>query len=73
MAASREFINSVDPTEVDESIENVLVTADHFEAALDEVGPSVDADLRERYEEVEEQFERAEPVENEPTVSRTFQ
>ena len=73
MAASREFINSVDPEEVDDSIENVLVTTDHFEEALDEVGPSVDADLRERYEEVEEQFERAEPVENEPTVSRTFQ
>ena len=73
MAASREFINSVDPEEVDDSIENVLVTTDHFEEALDEVGPSVDADLRERYEEVEEQFERAEPVEDEPTVSRTFQ
>ena len=73
MAASREFINSVDPEEVDDTIENVLVTTDHFEEALDEVGPSVDADLRERYEEVEEQFERAEPVEDEPTVSRTFQ
>ena len=73
MAASREFINSIDPEEVDDSIENVLVTTDHFEEALDEVGPSVDADLRERYEEVEEQFERAEPVEDEPTVSRTFQ
>jgi transitional endoplasmic reticulum ATPase len=73
MAASREFINSVDSTEVDDSIDNVLVTADHYEQALDEVGPSVDADLRERYEEVEEQFERAEPVEDEQTVSRTFQ
>ena len=49
------------------------MTPDHFETALDEVGPSVDAELRERYEEVEEQFERAEPVENEQTVSRTFQ
>jgi len=73
MAASRAFINSIDPGEVDESIENVLVTTDHFEEALNEVGPSVDADLRERYEEAEEQFERAEPVEDEPTVSRTFQ
>jgi len=73
MAASREFINSVGPDDVDETVGNVRVTPDHFETALDEVGPSVDAELRERYEEVEEQFERAEPVENEQTVSRTFQ
>ena len=73
MAASREFINSVEPDDVDETVGNVRVTPDHFETALDEVGPSVDAELRERYEEVEEQFERAEPVENERTVSRTFQ
>jgi transitional endoplasmic reticulum ATPase len=73
MAASREFINSVEPDDVDETVGNVRVTPDHFETALDEVGPSVDAELRERYEEVEEQFERAEPVENEQTVSRTFQ
>jgi transitional endoplasmic reticulum ATPase len=73
MAASREFINSVEPDDVDETVGNVRVTPDHFETALGEVGPSVDAELRERYEEVEEQFERAEPVENEQTVSRTFQ
>ena len=73
MAASREFINSVEPDDVDETVGNVRVTPGHFETALDEVGPSVDAELRERYEEVEEQFERAEPVENERTVSRTFQ
>jgi transitional endoplasmic reticulum ATPase len=73
MAASREFINSVDPEEVDETVGNVRVTADHFEQALDEVGPSVDAELRERYEEVEEQFERAETVDDERTPSRTFQ
>ena len=73
MAASREFINSVEPDDVDETVGNVRVTPGHFETALDEVGPSVDAELRERYEEVEAQFERAEPVENERTVSRTFQ
>jgi AAA family ATPase, CDC48 subfamily len=73
MAASREFIRSVDPTDVDETVGNVRVTAEHFERALDEVGPSVDAELRERYEELEEQFERAEPVDEDPTPSRTFQ
>jgi transitional endoplasmic reticulum ATPase len=73
MAASREFINSVDPGAVDETVGNVRVTPEHFERALEEVGPSVDAELRERYEEVEEQFERAEPVDEDRTPSRTFQ
>jgi transitional endoplasmic reticulum ATPase len=73
MAASREFIHSVDPNDVDDTVGNVLVTPEHFETALDEVGPSVDAELRERYEEVEEQFERAEPVDESRTPSRTFQ
>ncbi len=72
MAASREFIHSVEPGEVDETVGNVRVTAQHFEQALDEVGPSVDAELRERYEELEEQFDRAEPVDDQ-TPSRTFQ
>jgi transitional endoplasmic reticulum ATPase len=73
MAASREFIHSVEPGDVDETVGNVRVTAEHFEQALDEVGPSVDAELRERYEELEEQFDRAEPVDNDQTPSRTFQ
>jgi transitional endoplasmic reticulum ATPase len=72
MAASREFINSVSPEEIDDSIGNVRVTMDHFEDALEEVPPSVDDDLRERYEEIEEEFETTEEPE-ETTVSRTFQ
>ncbi|MEF8886687.1 MAG: CDC48 family AAA ATPase [Haloarculaceae archaeon] len=74
MAATREFINSVDPEEVDETVGNVRVTADHFDEALDEVGPSVDEDTRERYDEIEEQFETREPDQaEEGKVSRTFQ
>jgi len=73
MAASREFIHSVDPDDVDETVGNVRVTAEHFERALEEVGPSVDEELREHYEELEEQFEPAEPVEEGSTPSRTFQ
>ena len=71
MAATREFINSVEPEEIDESVGNVLIGEEHFEAALDEVGPSVDISTRERYEELEEELARTEP---EPTgdVSRTF-
>ncbi|QCC47153.1 CDC48 family AAA ATPase [Halobellus limi] len=74
MAASREFINSVSREEVEESVGNVRVTMDHFEDALDEVGPSVTAETRERYEEIEQRFQTNE-VEREPQgeVGRTFQ
>jgi transitional endoplasmic reticulum ATPase len=72
MAASREFIDSVDPDEVGESVGNVRVSREHFEQALDEVTPSVTEEIREQYEEIEEQFDRTE-VEPEEQVSRTFQ
>ena len=74
MAATREFISSVDPEEVDDTVGNVRVTTEHFEEALEEVGPSVDDDTRERYEEIEEQFQTREPDQaEEGQVSRTFQ
>jgi transitional endoplasmic reticulum ATPase len=72
MAATREFINSVEPDDVDESVGNVRVTADHFEQALNEVIPSVDDETRERYEEIEQQFDRREPEQTEETVGKTF-
>ena len=72
MAASREFVNSVSPEEMHDSVGNVRVTMDHFEQALAEVSPSVDDDLRERYEEIEAEFETTEEP-DEGTVSRTFQ
>ncbi len=73
MAASREFINSVDPDEIDESVGNVRISREHFEQALEEVAASVDADARERYEELEEEFTGGEPDVDSGTVSRTFQ
>ncbi len=74
MAASREFIRSVDPEDIGDSIGNVRVTAEHFEQALDEVGPSVDEDVRDRYEEIEERFDHREAeLEGEGEVGRTFQ
>jgi len=74
MAATREFINSVDPEDIGDSVSNVRVTMDHFEHALDEVGPSVTEETRERYDEIEQRFDRAEPgVTDESTASRTFQ
>jgi len=72
MSASREFINSVDPEEIGESVGNVRVRREHFEDALDEVTPSVTEEVREQYEEIEEQFDTTE-VEGAETVGRTFQ
>jgi len=72
MAASREFIESVDPEEIDESVGNVRISREHFERALDEVGPSVDEDVRERYDEMERKIGH-EDIEEEPEISRTFQ
>ena len=74
MAASREFINSVSPEEVKESVGNIRVTMGHFEDALDEVGPSVTQETREQYEQIEQRFETS-SVERQPEagVGRTFQ
>ncbi|WP_135824351.1 CDC48 family AAA ATPase [Halorussus ruber] len=73
MAASREFINSVDPEEIGDSVGNVRISKDHFEQALDEVTPSVTEETKERYEEIEEEFDSAEPATEEDTLGRTFQ
>jgi len=72
MAASREFIESVAPEQIDESVGNVRVSKQHFQAALDEIKPSVDEAVRERYEQLEQQIGR-EPEPEEAEVSRTFQ
>ncbi|WP_433623547.1 CDC48 family AAA ATPase [Halomicrococcus sp. NG-SE-24] len=67
MAASREFVNSVSPEEIGESVGNVRIKAEHFEQALDEVTPSVTDETRERYDQIEEQFDTAEPDEQRAT------
>ncbi|WP_394740421.1 CDC48 family AAA ATPase [Natronococcus roseus] len=72
MAASREFINSVDPGDMPDTIENVRISKEHFEQALEEVQPSVTPETRERYEEIEQQFQATEP-EGEEQLGRTFQ
>jgi transitional endoplasmic reticulum ATPase len=73
MAASREFIDSVAPEDLETSLENVLVTMDHFEEALEEVKPSVTEEVRERYERIEEQFSASGELEEQDQISRTFQ
>ncbi|SEP96736.1 CDC48 family AAA ATPase [Natrinema salaciae] len=72
MAASREFINSVDPEEMADTIGNVRISREHFEHALDEVNPSVTPATREQYEELEDEFQQAEPGQDEQ-LGRTFQ
>ena len=74
MAATREFIDSVDPDDVDDSVGNVRITSDHFEQALKEVVASVDEATRERYEQLEEQFSTRDTAgPDEGGVGRTFQ
>jgi transitional endoplasmic reticulum ATPase len=72
MQATREFVNSVPREEMADSVGNVRVTMDHFEAALDEVGPSVTDETRERYEEIEQRFKRSE-IDRDEEAGRTFQ
>ena len=72
MAASREFINSVDPEDIPDTVGNVRVQMKHFEEALEQVRASVDEETREQYEEIEERFDVAEEPDTKE-VSRTFQ
>jgi transitional endoplasmic reticulum ATPase len=63
----------VDPDDITESIGNVRVSREHFESALDEINPSVTDDTRERYEAIEERFDREEPEpERGAEVGKTF-
>ncbi|WP_435076083.1 CDC48 family AAA ATPase [Halococcus sp. AFM35] len=73
MAATREFISMTDPEDMDGSVGNVRIDDDHFEQALGEVTPSVTAETRERYDEIEERFDSGEPATEEREVGRTFQ
>jgi len=74
MAASREFVTSVEPEDIPDTVGNVRIAAQHFEQALEEVGPSVTQDLRERYEDLEERLTtREDDQPGDRTVGRTFQ
>ncbi|WP_114575634.1 CDC48 family AAA ATPase [Saliphagus sp. LR7] len=72
MAATREFIRSVAPEEMTDAVGNVRVNREHFEHALGEVQASVTEETRERYDEIEDSFQQAEPAE-EDQLGRTFQ
>ncbi len=74
MAASREFVTSVEPEDIPDTVGNVRIAREHFERALEEVGPSVTPEVRDRYQELEEKLTTREGDQpDEPEVSRTFQ
>jgi transitional endoplasmic reticulum ATPase len=73
MAASREFINSVDFEDIRDSIGNVRIARSHFEQALQEIGASVDKGTRESYEEVKSEIGSEALGETSSKVGRTFQ
>jgi len=73
MAATREFVNSVTPEEMGDSVGNVRITKAHFEHALDEVQPSVTQEVKERYEQIEQRFGREEPEPEAKAGGPTFQ
>ncbi|MFC4357109.1 CDC48 family AAA ATPase [Halobium salinum] len=74
MNASREFIESVSPEDIEGGVGNVRITMDHFEDALDEVVASVTEETKQRYEEIEERFKKSEvQKEGEEAIGRTFQ
>ena len=73
MAATRELIEMSDPEDLVGNVGNVRIGVEHFDQALDEVNPSVTAETRERYEEIESRFNTGEPANNEPDIGQTFQ
>ncbi|WP_435347589.1 CDC48 family AAA ATPase [Haloarchaeobius sp. HRN-SO-5] len=73
LAATREFVNSVSPEEMAESVGNVRITAEHFDHALEEVTASVTEEMRQHYDEMEQRFGREEPELEEREFGRTFQ
>jgi transitional endoplasmic reticulum ATPase len=73
MAATREFVESVPKEQMGESVGNVRISREHFETALEEVGPSVTDSVRENYDRIEERFDRDDAVAEEDQLGRTFQ
>ena len=74
MAASREFVTSVESEDIPDTVGNVRIANEHFERALEDVGPSVTEEVRERYQELEDSLSnRAGDHVEERKVGRTFQ
>jgi transitional endoplasmic reticulum ATPase len=73
MAATRELIEMSDPEDLAGNVGNVRIGVEHFDQALDEVNPSVTAETRERYENIESRFNAGEPANDEPEIGQTFQ
>ncbi|MFP4174213.1 MAG: CDC48 family AAA ATPase [Halobacteriales archaeon] len=72
MNAMRGFIDSVEPDEIDEAVGNVLITAEDFEDALDEVKASLDEEDIEKYRKMAEEID-SEKVDDAGVPEKTFQ
>ena len=71
MNATREYINGLESPEDRDGLDETVITMDHFEQALEEVGASVDEEVKEKYKELEERFERT-TIEKEEAEQSAF-
>ncbi|MFW5929616.1 MAG: AAA family ATPase, partial [Halobacteriota archaeon] len=72
MAAMREFIEGVEPDDIETAVDNVRITTEEFDEALENVRPSLNPDDVERYERMARELSRGEIDEGE-AVERGFQ
>ncbi|THE64840.1 AAA family ATPase [Salinadaptatus halalkaliphilus] len=56
MEAAREYVEAVTPSALDDGVDTIPVTADHFDHAIKTTTPSVDDATKHHYEELERQF-----------------
>ncbi|MES3518355.1 MAG: CDC48 family AAA ATPase [Natronomonas sp.] len=63
MEAAREFVDGTTPSDVEDGVGTISVTADHFDRAIKATSPSVDDATKRRYEELERQFGGTNPPE----------
>ncbi|WP_343161401.1 AAA family ATPase [Natrialba sp. INN-245] len=56
MEAAREYVDGATPSDVDDGVGTITVTADHFDHAIKTTSSSVDDETQRRYEELERKF-----------------
>lgn len=74
LIAGRELMQSSESEEeFDAGLDSVRITMDHFEEALTEIPPSVDEEVREEYDDVEEGFQKSRPTKENGGSGPAFQ
>ncbi len=56
MEAAREYVDGVTPSDVDDGVGTITVTAEHFDHAIKSTSSSVNQAIKRRYEELEREF-----------------